>query len=123
MSLENRQRIRKLELIIYWGSATRNCTLLDPKLWKPLLENLKMLEIIAEGPSDIKENSKLVESWRRWVGPIFEYINEELAPEVGVRIDDDGRHVTKALVEKYIKGHKVWRVKTFKGDIFFMRGQ
>jgi hypothetical protein len=87
-----------------------------------MLENLTSLTIIADTPRDLKDDSEGAEPLRGWLGPIFQYINEQLAPDVNITIDDDGLPVTESLVEKSFTRRNVGRVETVKGDAYFMRG-
>jgi hypothetical protein len=127
-SVGNLERMRKLQLLVFPREEYPMPVWLDPKLWNPVLSNLKSLTVVVQEPLDFEKPDKELswkeaEQWRRWAGPILKYIDTRLPAEVEVEIDDDSRHITKALVDKNFKNHRIKRVETRPGDWLFIRGE
>lgn len=129
-SQANRQRMRYLLLTAQPGGVSyAPGKMPDNALWCSVLPQLKILRIVAEQPLEAGYyyNAPTLEQdmdcWINWIRPYLQCFGQHLSSQTSVKIDDDGRVETGAIIKECLPGGYREVQCHLAGDFIFKRGR
>lgn len=129
LSIANLRRIRRLRIVaqpmgISYGPDQ---FVFDVQMWRPLLEGLSQLCIVAQQPLEARGYfgaptfTEDMDEWLAWLGPILENLSKAVSGYTCIGLDADESLETTALMDRYFAA-RYQNVKTRTGDLCFKRG-
>ncbi|KFG84001.1 hypothetical protein MANI_024487 [Metarhizium anisopliae] len=126
----NTKRMRHLRLIAQpRGVSYTPGKKPDDTLWRLVLPQLASLRVVAEQPIqpggyyNAPALEEETDRWFKWITPFLECLGRYLSKNTLVRVDVDGRAMTKELFKRHLP-HGFEEIQCHSdGDLIFERGQ